>query len=1066
MKKFFNQTKKPIPKWKGYDESEYDMEGVEESEADGAEEYYAEDGQGGYYEADEGEEYYAEDDQGEYYEADGGEEYYAEDGQGEYYEADEAEEYYAEDGQGEYYEADGAEEYCAEDGQGEYYEANEAEEYYAEDGQGEYYEADGAEEYYAEDAYYEEEELYMAASAGVKKQEKTPKRPKIASMEEDSMFEVIGRKIASLDVMDKVMVIVGVFVLILAIITGSVFINARTVREQVSGFVSVGTELQDVTLIGGAGIEAVAEALQDRLNAAAREDKDDDKGYGEADIDRQVAVVPEFTSIKKDLKIKFVNQKTDKLVANVPFSVVVTDPDGKQLIWSDDDMDGIIYKTDIAAGTYKVAMEALTDDKYSAYQVTTDAVTTEVKKDITYAKVDVSNEVKQESEVNASKEDTKKNEVVVESTIQDTVAWVESKVIPLTYNEVAKSTIPDPLTLVVAKRLMMVDETEGPAASAENTETPTTEPTEAPTTEPTATPTTEPTATPTPEPTATPTPEPTATPTPEPTATPTAAPTATPTAAPTATPTAAPTATPTAAPTATPTAAPTATPTAAPTATPTAAPTATPTVPPTATPTVTPSPTPAPVKGSVSVDKAQVVGLVGTTFTATASNSGFTAGKEIQYSVTSDKEAVAKASIDQSGNITITAEGAGTATVTVKANYKTGGAASSEATATISVTVGAKKELTLSETAHTILLGDSFDLTATLKNALAASPMIKVETSDFDVAAVAAYETTGTMRIFGRKEGTATITMSYTEHGEEVKAVCEITVRKHPKEDVSTSLKDVNGQQLYVMDNGSYREAKYADYYTAEKFFLKGDVKYTGWQSLGGKIYYFTAEGEKVTGTQTIQGAEYNFADDGSLMTGSGVVGIDVSKWNGSIDWDAVKNSGVSYVIIRCGYRGSSNGKLVVDPKYEANIKGATAAGLKVGVYFFSQAINEVEAVEEASMVLDLIKNYKITYPVFLDVETSGGRGDKIDKGTRTAVCKAFCKTIQNANYTAGVYSNKQWLEKKLNASELSAYKIWLAQYAASPTYQGNYDMWQYTAKAHVNGISGDVDMNISYMGY
>ena len=215
-----------------------------------------------------------------------------------------------------------------------------------------------------------------------------------------------------------------------------------------------------------------------------------------------------------------------------------------------------------------------------------------------------------------------------------------------------------------------------------------------------------------------------------------------------------------------------------------------------------------------------------------------------------------------------------------------------------------------------------------------------------------------------------------------------------------------------------------------------------------------------------IQGAKYNFASDGSMVVGSGTVGIDVSKWNGKIDWNGVKNSGISYVIIRCGYRGSTEGKLIVDSRFAENIQGANAAGLKVGVYFYSQAVDEIEAVEEASMVLDQIRNYKISYPVFLDVESSGGRGDKIDNATRTAVCKAFCATIQNAGYTAGVYSNKHWLETKMDASALSAYKIWMAQYAAAPTYKSRYDLWQYRSTGSVNGISGNVDMNISYLGY
>ena len=118
-------------------------------------------------------------------------------------------------------------------------------------------------------------------------------------------------------------------------------------------------------------------------------------------------------------------------------------------------------------------------------------------------------------------------------------------------------------------------------------------------------------------------------------------------------------------------------------------------------------------------------------------------------------------------------------------------------------------------------------------------------------------------------------------------------------------------------------------------------------------------------------------------------------------------------------------------------------------------------------MVISQIKNYKISYPVFLDVESSGGRADSISKATRTAVCKAFCQTIKNAGYNAGVYANKNWWETKINASELTAYKIWLAQYASTPTYTTTrYDLWQYRSTGKVSGISGNVDMNLSYLGY
>jgi GH25 family lysozyme M1 (1,4-beta-N-acetylmuramidase) len=317
-------------------------------------------------------------------------------------------------------------------------------------------------------------------------------------------------------------------------------------------------------------------------------------------------------------------------------------------------------------------------------------------------------------------------------------------------------------------------------------------------------------------------------------------------------------------------------------------------------------------------------------------------------------------------------------------------------------------------------------------------------------------------KIVAVKAGTAKITATNTEGGVKVEAICTVTIKE------AASLKTKDGAEVYVLKGDKYVKATAADYDKADtKFYIYTDVyKYQGWQTIDGKTYYYTSENKKVTGEQVIMGAKYVFDNDGVLKSTTGIMGIDVSKWNGNIDWAQVKASGVNYVIIRCGYRGSSQGALIEDPKYKANIEGATKAGLKVGVYFFSQAIDEVEAVQEASMVLSLVKNYKISYPIFLDVEASGGRADNISKETRTAVCKAFCQTIQNSGYTAGIYANKTWLTKKIDTSQLGSYKIWLAQYASAPTYTGRYEMWQYKDSGSVPGISGHVDLNLSYLGY
>ncbi len=196
-------------------------------------------------------------------------------------------------------------------------------------------------------------------------------------------------------------------------------------------------------------------------------------------------------------------------------------------------------------------------------------------------------------------------------------------------------------------------------------------------------------------------------------------------------------------------------------------------------------------------------------------------------------------------------------------------------------------------------------------------------------------------------------------------------------------------------------------------------------------------------------------------------LGIDVSKWNGKIDWEIVKAEGVDFAIIRCGYRGSSSGWLIEDPYFYENLEGAKKAGVKVGIYFFTQATDLVEAVEEASMVVSLIGDRGIEYPVFIDTEGAGGNGraDNLDPGTRTAVVNAFCRTIQNAGFEAGVYASRNWYLNQLNVDELGDMKIWLAEYRQTPEYEGRYDMWQYTSSGSVAGIEGRVDLNISYLG-
>lgn len=194
--------------------------------------------------------------------------------------------------------------------------------------------------------------------------------------------------------------------------------------------------------------------------------------------------------------------------------------------------------------------------------------------------------------------------------------------------------------------------------------------------------------------------------------------------------------------------------------------------------------------------------------------------------------------------------------------------------------------------------------------------------------------------------------------------------------------------------------------------------------------------------------------------------GIDVSKWNKEIDWEKARAAGVEFAIIRCGYRGSSTGTLVEDPYFYRNIEGARKAGVKIGLYFFTQATNVVEAVEEASMVLCLNGGRSLDYPMFIDTEGAGGNGraDGLDTVTRTDVVEAFCETIENAGYRAGIYASRNWYYNNLDMTRLDSNVIWLAEYREHPQYEGKYQMWQYTSSGKVDGIEGRVDFNVSFL--
>lgn len=687
-------------------------------------------------------------------------------------------------------------------------------------------------------------------STGTKKRTSATRKKSAGKKQEVVWTDKIKAMFADMSALDGVVALTGVMVLVVAIITVSVFSGAKTAQKQVEAFAPLGEEMSYLSDAGKGTLLAMADSK--RLIQDEEEIAEETFEYEEKELETATTNVNmKMTSVQKDLKIKFVNSKTGKLIPNVAFKVSIENAKGKTKEYTDDDKDGIIYLKDMTPGKVSVTMLALSGQEGLAFNTAPQTIT--IKDQIEYKKIDVSDEVKSENEINAAIEDTAKaNEV--EAVLTDTVEWVESTKTEVgskdSYVEVKKSDISAP---VVAGR-------------------------------------------------------------------------------------------------------------------------------------------------SSSEKVAQPVSFSGL------------AAAEAFFEVTS--------SADPSS--------------------------SSE--------------------------GENSPEPSSSEPSSSAEPTTPEPTSSVPESSgePTTPESTSTPETSSEAESSTTPPTTTTTTTPPSSA----TPDDPAKSDTKTPLKDKSGNALYLKkSDGSYRAAAYADYYNDSVVFYKkvtsaSAYKYTGWQNINGKTYFYDKNGNVVTGEQVIQGARYNFASDGALITGSGTMGIDVSKWNGNIDWNAVKNAGVSYVIIRCGYRGSTTGAMIEDPKFKANIKGANAAGLKVGIYFFSQAVNEVEAVEEASMTINLIKNYSISYPVFLDVEPSGGRADGIDRNTRTKVIKAYCETIRNSGYTAGVYANKTWLSSYMNAGELSSYKIWLAQYNTTPTYSGKIDMWQYTSKGKVNGISGNTDLNLSYLGY
>lgn len=198
-------------------------------------------------------------------------------------------------------------------------------------------------------------------------------------------------------------------------------------------------------------------------------------------------------------------------------------------------------------------------------------------------------------------------------------------------------------------------------------------------------------------------------------------------------------------------------------------------------------------------------------------------------------------------------------------------------------------------------------------------------------------------------------------------------------------------------------------------------------------------------------------------------VGVDVSESQDYIDFVKVKKAGIDFAMIRVGARGYGTGQLILDDYFSENLKRATDAGLEVGVYFFSQAVSQEEAVQEANMVIEQLGEYRISYPVAFDMEliaNDTARTDGLSKADRTAVTKAFLDTIAAAGFKTVIYGNKEWLIKEIDMSKLTAYDVWLSQPQDIPDYPYKFTMWQYSFDGAIDGIAGSVGLNISFIDY
>lgn len=211
---------------------------------------------------------------------------------------------------------------------------------------------------------------------------------------------------------------------------------------------------------------------------------------------------------------------------------------------------------------------------------------------------------------------------------------------------------------------------------------------------------------------------------------------------------------------------------------------------------------------------------------------------------------------------------------------------------------------------------------------------------------------------------------------------------------------------------------------------------------------------------------QMKYVEDGKSIS---FLGVDISKYQGDVDFYQLKDAGIDFVMLRVGARGYGSGQIMLDEFFETNIEKATDAGLDIGVYFYSQALTTEEAIEEANVVIQSLEGYTLQYPVAFDmeyVENDTARVEALSRADKTTVTKAFLDTIQAAGYRTMIYGDKEWLIKRIDLSKLKDYDIWLSQQKDIPDYPYKFAMWQYTTSAEIQGIEGYANLNICFIDY